>query len=59
MKDANLSENQVSHINSRLDYEDGIQVYDVSFYADDIEHNYEINAQTGSIVSYDIDSIYD
>ena len=56
---ANLSENQVSYINAHLDYDDGIQVYDVSFYVNDVEYSYEINAQNGNIVSYEMDSIYD
>lgn len=56
---ANLSQNQVSYINAHLDYDDGMQVYDVSFYINDVEYSYEINAQNGNIVSYEMDSIYD
>ena len=56
---ANLSKNQVSYINAHLDYDDGIQVYDVSLYVNDVEYSYEINAQNGNIVSYEMDSIYD
>ena len=41
---ANLSKNQVSYINAHLDYDDGIQVYDVSLYVNDVEYSYEINA---------------
>jgi uncharacterized membrane protein YkoI len=48
---ANLSKNS--------DYDDGIQVYDVSLYVNDVEYSYEINAQNGNIVSYEMDSIYD
>ena len=56
---ANLSANQVQYLNSHLDYDDGMQVYDVNFYANNVEHSYEIDAQTGNIVSYDVDSMYD
>ena len=56
---ANLSANQVQYLNSHLDYDDGMQVYDVNFYANNLEHSYEIDAQTGNIVSYDVDSMYD
>ena len=56
---ANLSKNQVSYINAHSDYDDGIQVYDVSLYVNDVEYSYEINAQNGNIVSYEMDSIYD
>ena len=55
---ANLSKNQVSYINAHSDYDDGIQVY-VSLYVNDVEYSYEINAQNGNIVSYEMDSIYD
>ena len=51
--------NQVSYINAHSDYDDGIQVYDVSLYVNDVEYSYEINAQNGNIVSYEMDSIYD
>ena len=56
---ANVSQNQISYINAHLDYDDGIQVYDVSLYVNDVEYSYEINAQNGNIVSYEMDSIYD
>ena len=56
---ANLSKNQVSYINAHSDYDDGIQVYDVSLYVNDVEYSYENNAQNGNIVSYEMDSIYD
>ena len=56
---ANLSQNQVAYMNTHLDYDDGVQVYDVDFYVNDVEYSYEINAQNGNIVSYEMDSIYD
>ena len=56
---ANVSQNQISYINAHSDYDDGIQVYDVSLYVNDVEYSYEINAQNGNIVSYEMDSIYD
>ena len=56
---ANLSENQVTFIKSNIDYDDGMKVYDVSLYVNDVEYSYEINAQNGNIVSYEMDSIYD
>lgn len=59
LKHANLSANQVQYLNAHLDYDDGMQVYDVNFYANNVEHSYEIDAQTGNIVSYDVDSMYD
>ena len=31
----------------------------LSLYVNDVEYSYEINAQNGNIVSYEMDSIYD
>lgn len=59
LKHANLSENQVQALNAHLDYDDGKQVYDVDFYANNREHSYKIDAQTGNIISYDVDSMHD
>ena len=39
----------------RLDWEDGRQVYDVEFYTSDYkEYDYEIDATTGEVLSYDM-----
>lgn len=38
-----------------MDYDDGIQKYDVEFYYNNMEYNYEIDANTGNIVSYELD----
>ena len=59
LQHANLSDNQVTFTKVSQDYDDGIQVYDVSLYVNDVEYSYEINAQNGNIVSYEMDSIYD
>ena len=42
-----------------LDYDDGIRTYDVEFTAGDKEYEYEINAYSGKIIEYDIESRYD
>lgn len=45
---------------SKLDYDDGRQVYEIEFYVSGssgyTEHDYEIEAATGKIVSYDHDA---
>ena len=54
---AGLSASQVTFLKSRLDYDDGRQVYDVEFYSSDYtEYDYEIDATTGDILSYDSDA---
>ena len=53
---ANLSENQVTYINAHLDYDDGIRVYEVDYYVNNMEYSYKIDALTGNIISYEVDS---
>lgn len=53
LKHANLSENQVSFVKSSQEFDDGIEKYDIEFYFDNKEYDYEINANTGDIISYD------
>ena len=54
---AGLSASQVTFLKSSLDYDDGRQVYDVEFYSSDYtEYDYEIDAATGAILSYDSDA---
>ena len=47
-------------VKSKLDYEDGRQVYEIEFYVSGssgyTEYDYEIEAATGKIVSYDHDA---
>ena len=52
---AGLSEGDVTFINTHLDRDDGRLVYDVEFYSGNSEYDYEIDAATGEIVSYDYD----
>lgn len=54
---AGLTSDQVVFQKSKLDYEDGRQVYDVEFYTKDYSHeyDYEIDAYTGEVISYDHD----
>lgn len=52
---AGLSASEVGFIKAHMDYDDGRQVYDVEFYKDMTEYDYEIDAFTGDIWSYDFD----
>ena len=42
-------------VKAQLDYDDGIAVYDVDFYSGSYEYDYEINAVTGKVISFDAD----
>ena len=52
---AGLSSSQVSFMKSELDFDDGVQKYEVEFNHNYIEYSYEIDANTGSILSYEHD----
>lgn len=55
---AGVSESDTSFLMARQDYDDGVSVYDVEFYvaSTGTEYDYEIDAATGSIRSYDHDA---
>ena len=46
----------VRSIEIKMDYDDGKMVYDIEFYADHTEYEYEIDAINGTILEYDHDS---
>ena len=57
LTNAGLTSDQVTFLRSKLDYDDGRRVYDIEFYtADYTEYDYEIDADTGTILSYDFDA---
>ena len=54
---AGLTADQVTFVRSKLDRDDGRLMYDVEFYTSDYkEYDYEIDASTGEILSYDYDA---
>lgn len=53
LEHARLEESEVSFVLVKVDYDKGIAEYEVEFYADNMEYDYEINATTGDILSYD------
>ena len=55
---AGISENSTSYIYAKKDWDDGRSVYDVEFWADGKEYDYEILASNGTILSYDYDAEY-
>ena len=52
---AGLAANQVSFVKAEKDMDDGIVKYDIEFYYNNREYNYEINANNGNIMSYEQD----
>ena len=55
LKHAGLTSDQVSFIKVEMDIDNGIQRYEVEFYYNNREYSYEINTNTGEILSYEQD----
>ena len=55
LKDAGLSESDVTFKKAELDYDHGTQVYDIEFYTSDIEYEYEIDASSGTVLEKNIE----
>ena len=55
LKHAGLSEEQIYKLEVELDTEDGIVIYEVEFKYDGYEYEYEINATTGKILSWEVE----
>ena len=55
LKHAGLANDQVSLKRVELDFDNGVQVYEVEFYYNNVEYSYEINANTGDILKYEQD----
>ena len=56
---AGLNAGRVTFTKAKLTTEDGIRVYEVEFITDDYEYEYEIDAKTGRIIEFSVDSLYD
>jgi len=50
-----LSQGSVSFVKVKLEYDDGVKLYDIEFYSGNVEYDYEINAESGAIISVDRD----
>lgn len=55
LNNAQLSASSVTFVKTNLEWENGVQVYEVEFWSGNIEYDYEINAYTGEIYSFDRD----
>ena len=47
---AGVDASKVQFIKCELDYDDGLAVFEIEFYADNIEYEYDINAASGKII---------
>ncbi len=53
LKDANVKEKDITNIRVKKDIEDGKTIYEVEFYVQAEEYDYEIDVTTGKIISKD------
>ena len=53
---AGVSASNAVFLHAKLDYDDGRRTYEVEFYSGSKEYDYEIDAATGEILSYDFDA---
>ena len=53
---AGVKESETAFLHTERDYDDGRLIYDVEFYAGSVEYDYEIDASTGTVLSYDYDA---
>lgn len=55
LEHAGLTADQVQYLRVQYEIDDGIPQYEVDFHHERWEYDYEINAETGDILSYDRD----
>lgn len=53
LTDAQVSESDIDAINVYLEYDDGFQIFNVEFYSNGLEYDYEINAVDGYVLDRD------
>ena len=56
---AGVSSSKAYFTKAKLDYDDGIRVYEIEFYAGNYEYEFEISAKSGNILSYERDYRWD
>jgi uncharacterized membrane protein YkoI len=56
LEHAGVTEEQANFIRIELDYDDGRTAYDIEFHVGNIEYDYEIDAMSGDIISFNVDN---
>ena len=51
LSDAGVTAQQVTHLRTEYDVDDGVKEYEIEFYCDGWEYDYEIHAESGKIIS--------
>lgn len=53
---ANVDESNATFLKVKLDYDNGVPEFEIEFYVDNMEYDYEIDANTGEIRSFDYEA---
>lgn len=56
LKDAGVNKEDLSYILINLETDNGVDEYEVEFYSDKMEYEYNIDASTGEILNRDINT---
>ena len=56
LEHAGISAADADYLYAQLDRDDGLRIYDVEFFSGSREYDYEIDAATGTILSFDYDA---
>lgn len=56
LADAGITAVDAVFIKEKMDYDDGVSIYDLEFYASSHEYDYEIDAETGAVRARDIEA---
>ena len=59
LKHANTTRKAATLKKNKLDYDDGLKKYEVEFYVGTTEYEYDIDANTGAVLSFERESIFD
>lgn len=57
LADAGVNAGEARFTKVRMDYEDGVAVYELEFYTSTHEYEYEINAKTGAVYSKEVKAL--
>lgn len=55
LKQAGVDASKAKFVKAEIDIEDGVLVYDIEFYVDNTEYDFEIDAKTGKVREFDKD----
>ena len=56
-KRAGITADQAKFVTCQFDYDDGVAVYEVEFFFDKAEYSCDVNAKTGKVIKFEIDTL--